>query len=197
MNYKKMLLGLVFAAGISALSFANSFAEEVNIKSIDELSPDTLSQMLEANSEKSQALYDEPAQKTGAVSQTSNANIPDKVQKIIELAKSKLGSPYSYGSAGPHSFDCSGFTYYIMSQNGISLPHSAAGQAGCGVRVSKAELKPGDLVFFDTYGGISHAGLYIGSNKFIHASSYGSGVKISDLNEAYYAPRFVTGARVL
>ena len=117
--------------------------------------------------------------------------------KIIAAGKSKLGSPYVFGSSGPNSFDCSGFTSYAFAQAGISLPRVASSQAYGGKRVSKANLQKGDLVFFNTFGGISHVGIYIGSGNFIHASSYGSSVTISNLNDSYYAPRYVTAARYL
>ena len=117
--------------------------------------------------------------------------------KLIVIAKSKLGSPYSFGSLGPSAFDCSGYTSYVFRQMGISLPRTASSQAYGGVKVAKANLKKGDLVFFNTYGGISHVGIYIENGNFIHASSYGSGVVVSNINDSYYAPRYVTAARYL
>lgn len=117
--------------------------------------------------------------------------------KLISIAKSKIGSPYVYGATGPYSFDCSGFTSYVYRQMGISLPRVASSQAYAGKTVSKADLQKGDLVFFNTYGGISHVGIYIGGGSFVHASSYGSGVKISSLYESYYASRYVTASRYL
>lgn len=120
-----------------------------------------------------------------------------KIQKLIQIARAQIGKPYSYGSTGPYSFDCSGFTTYVYRQIGISLPRVASSQAYGAKNVSKSELRTGDLVFFNTYGGISHVGLYIGDGAFIHASSYGSGVRYDSIYSKYYASRYVTAARYL
>lgn len=122
--------------------------------------------------------------------------------KLGDYAKGFLGTPYKYGTSGPQSFDCSGFTSYIFKNFGIVLPRSSKDQATAGEKVSKKDLALGDLVFFDTVGKIdgqiTHVGIYIGDGKFIHASS-GSNAKkvvISDLNEGYYKDRFITARRV-
>jgi cell wall-associated NlpC family hydrolase len=119
--------------------------------------------------------------------------------KVISYAKRYLGVNYNFGSSSSKSFDCSGFTMYIYRAAGIHLPHSAAGQANLGLAISnKNELKPGDLVFFQTYKpGISHVGIYIGSGRFIHASSGKGEVTITKLSEAYYTERFRGGTRLL
>lgn len=120
-----------------------------------------------------------------------------KADKLISIAKSKLGSPYVYGSTGPSSFDCSGYTSYVFRQIGISLPRVASSQAYGAKKVAKSNLQKGDLVFFNTFGGISHVGIYMENGNFIHASSYGRGVTISNINDSYYGPRYVTAARYL
>ncbi|RKD27531.1 Cell wall-associated hydrolase, NlpC family [Caminicella sporogenes DSM 14501] len=133
-----------------------------------------------------------------AISRSSNRI----TSKIIAFAKSNLGKPYIYGSSGPSSFDCSGFTSYIFKHFNIKIPRTSKEQAKIGVKVSKANLQPGDLVFFDTSGRnngiITHVGIYIGSGKFIHASSgkRAKKVVISDLNEGFYKKKFVTARRV-
>ncbi len=102
---------------------------------------------------------------------------------IIGIAMSLLGRPYVYGAGGPGSFDCSGFTSYVYRQVGVSLPHSAAGQYGCGTHISRDELQPGDLVFFAHGGYISHVGIYIGGSSFIHAPRTGEVVSIMGLSQ--------------
>ena len=85
-----------------------------------------------------------------------------------------MGSRYRYGGSSPRTgFDCSGFVYYVMQASGISVGRSAAAQYNSGRRVSTGELQPGDMVFFsNTYKrGISHAGIYIGGGKFVHAET--------------------------
>lgn len=124
---------------------------------------------------------------------------------IVDTAMKHLGTRYSYGGASPSGFDCSGFTMYVYSQHGYSLPHSATSQwqSGLGSRVySIGELQPGDLVFFNDPSrnagkACSHAGIYIGSGQFIHSSSSKSnGVIISNLTSGYYNTYFVGGIHV-
>lgn len=115
-------------------------------------------------------------------------------QDVVELALSYLDVPYVYGGASPKGFDCSGFTMYIFSQFGYSLPHSATSQwNSSGEYVERDDLQPGDLVLFcdpsrSNGKACSHVGIYIGDNEFVHASSGSSGkrVRISGLDEDYY-----------
>jgi cell wall-associated NlpC family hydrolase len=125
--------------------------------------------------------------------------------QIVEYAKQFLGTPYVWAGTNLNSgVDCSGFTYAVMRDNGISLNRSSREQFKNGVSVSKDELQPGDLVFFDTtnatnQGYISHVGLYLGDGQFIHSSSSRKSycVTISSLSEDYYVMRYVGARRVL
>jgi cell wall-associated NlpC family hydrolase len=103
-----------------------------------------------------------------------------------------LGVPYVWGGMSPGGFDCSGFTAYVYAQLGVYLPHHAASQYSYGTPVDRSQLAPGDLVFFS---GLSHMGMYIGGNQFIHAPHTGDVVKISELS-GYYDSNYV-GARRL
>lgn len=124
------------------------------------------------------------------------------VSRVIDFAKKYLGTPYKYGTSGPSSFDCSGFTSFVFKNTGIAISRSSRDQAHDGEKVGKGDLRIGDLVFFDTVGkvdgNITHVGIYIGDGKFIHASSGKNAKKvvISDLNEGYYKDRFVTARRL-
>ena len=124
---------------------------------------------------------------------------------IVDTAKQYLGTRYVYGGVSPSGFDCSGYTMYVYSQHGYSLPHSATSQwqSGLGTRVySISELQPGDLVFFNDPSrnagkACSHVGIYVGNGKHIHSSSSRSGgVIISDLTSGYYNTYFVGGIHV-
>lgn len=128
---------------------------------------------------------------------TTNKSADD----IIDFAKNYIGTSYRYGGTElSRGVDCSGFTQAVMGNFGIYLSRSSSSQAGDGASVSKKDLQSGDLVFFDTSGsnngGISHVGIYIGNNKFIHSES-SRGVMISSLNEDYYSRRYVKAVRVM
>lgn len=116
---------------------------------------------------------------------------------IVGTARSRLGCAYRMGVSGPTVFDCSGFTSWVYSKNGKSLPRTAAAQYSGTARVSKEGLTPGDLVFFaGTYkSGISHVGIYIGGGQFIHAANSKTGVTISSLNSGYYSAHYAGAGR--
>lgn len=129
-------------------------------------------------------------------SSTSNSA---KLSKIVSLAKSKLGCKYVRGSEGPSTFDCTGLTYYLYKQVGITISRSPLEQAKNGTYVSKSDLKPGDLIFMDTKGNpdIDHGGIYVGNNTVIHANSVAGKVVASDLNSNYYRNAYVTARRII
>jgi cell wall-associated NlpC family hydrolase len=112
---------------------------------------------------------------------------------VVGIAMQYLGVPYVWGGSSPSGFDCSGFIMYVYAQVGVSLPHHAASQYGMGSPVSRSELAPGDLVFFN---GLGHAGIYIGGDQFIHAPHSGDVVKISSLSQDWYARTWVGARRV-
>jgi cell wall-associated NlpC family hydrolase len=120
---------------------------------------------------------------------------PSKYGGVVGIAMQYLGIPYVWGGASPSGFDCSGLVMYVYAQVGVSLPHNAAMQySSVGVPVSREELQPGDLVFFD---GLGHMGMYIGGGQFIHAPHTGDVVKISSLSESWYAATYVGARRVI
>lgn len=101
--------------------------------------------------------------------------------EVVNIALSKLGSPYKWAAAGPDAFDCSGFTMWCYARVGVSLPHSSRAQISVGQRVSRDNLAPGDLVFFGR-SSIHHVGIYIGGGNFVHSPNTGDVVKISSLD---------------
>ncbi len=119
--------------------------------------------------------------------------------RIAAIAQQYLGYRYLWGGHSPSSgFDCSGFTWYVYKEAGINIPmHDLAGQLNAGPRISRENLLPGDLVFFqNTYKpGLSHSGLYIGGGRFINAETEAVGVQIRSLSDPYWAPRYVGASR--
>jgi cell wall-associated NlpC family hydrolase len=120
---------------------------------------------------------------------------------VVDTAKQYMGRPYVYGASGPSSFDCSGFTSYIMNLFGVSIPRTAASQlTQSSYDVSVENLLPGDLVFFrsgDSSLAASHVGMYIGNGQFIHASSGAGYVTINNLSDSWYNKTYVGARRVL
>ena len=132
--------------------------------------------------------------KQQAAAQTQGEEIP----RVVRTALAYRGAKYRRGGTGTRGFDCSGFTRFVYARSGIKLPHCSNAQAACGKPVLRHEMRPGDLVFFHTHRrGISHVGLYIGGDKFIHAATPRRGVVVSSLNERYYATRFRGARRIV
>jgi len=108
------------------------------------------------------------------------------------IAQSYLGVPYIWSGASPSGFDCSGLVSYVYGRLGVSIPHIAAQQFRFGTPVDRAELVPGDVVFFDH---LRHNGIYVGDGRFVHATTPG-GVKMARLEDDWFRKRWV-GARRL
>jgi cell wall-associated NlpC family hydrolase len=119
---------------------------------------------------------------------------PSTHSGAADAALSQLGTPYVWAGSQPGGFDCSGLVMWAFAQVGVALPHSSSAQYGYGVPVSRDQLQPGDLVFFDSLG---HVGIYIGGDQFVHAPHTGDVVKISSLNEGWYASTYVGARRIL
>lgn len=169
-------------------------------------------------------------EKTSPDGTNNQINNASKNNIIVGYAMQELGKPYVYGGSGPEVFDCSGFTSYVFSKAGVSIPRVSYDQGNSGKEVDKNNMIPGDLVFFDTRNSndfsdikvdtsdiislfelsgsnnssstvfvpqkVTHVGIYISDDKFIHASS-GSEMKVvvSDLNNKYYSQRFLFAKR--
>lgn len=129
---------------------------------------------------------------------STSTNNGSTASGIISAAKKYIGHNYVFGGTGPSGFDCSGFTQYIYSQAGISIPRTTTSQAYVGKSLSKSQLKPGDLlVFSNTYKrGPSHVGVYIGDGNFVHAANSKKGVRVDSVNSSYYSSKFTSGRRL-
>ncbi|MFT4094520.1 MAG: NlpC/P60 family protein [Niabella sp.] len=116
--------------------------------------------------------------------------------KLLEAIDDWYGTRYRYGGTTKSGIDCSAFVRAVYKAAfGIDLPRTAREQYRAASHIASADLKQGDLLFFNTTGGVSHVGMYLGNNKFVHAST-GRGVAVSDLEENYYASRFLSAGRV-
>lgn len=121
-----------------------------------------------------------------------------KGQQALDVATAYVGAPFVYGGASPQmGFDDAGLVQYAYAQVGIALPRVASDQFGAGIAVARADLLPGDLVFFqDPTGYVHHVGLYAGNGNFLHAPHTGAVIGYNALTEPYYAAQFAGGRRV-
>lgn len=126
-----------------------------------------------------------------------NWNSPSEPSLFVRVAKGFLGAPYQWGGSSVRGLDCSAFVKKLYEFFDVSLPRTAKEQAHVGQRVSRDELKEGDLVFFNTRRAYGHVGIYIGNNEFVHASAGRERkVKIDTLDKPYYDKRFVKAVRI-
>lgn len=125
------------------------------------------------------------------------ASINKQGDKIVALAHSLLGSPYKYGGATPNGFDCSGLVFYIHGKLGIRTARTSLQQYKTSKALRINEIAPGDLVFFklNTHT-VSHVGIFIGENRFIHAPKRGKAVSVNTLNDEFWKPKFVGAGRL-
>lgn len=138
---------------------------------------------------KAEVKKEAPKQATAAPTKASNSNIES-------IARQYLGYRYVWGGSSPSGFDCSGFTSYVYRKAGISISRTSRAQYAAGTKVSKANLRSGDLVFFGSSArNISHVGIYIGNGQLIHASTPSTGVIISSMNSNWYIRNYVGAAR--
>ncbi len=131
-----------------------------------------------------------------------NKSRQERVQEILNYAASFKGTRYVYGTMGPNSFDCSGFTSYVFKNFGIKLDRSSRGQVANGRHVAKDKVLPGDLVFFGNRGNsrVGHVGIVYEVDdkgfKFIHAATR-SGITINHITDTYYQTRYRGACRVI
>lgn len=140
------------------------------------------------------ASYLEQAESSSQQASTYNKSIADT---IVTTARSMLGKPYRYGGESPgEGFDCSGLVFYSHGKAGISTQRTAMAQYHSAREVHHADMKQGDLLFYNIDGKPSHVGIYIGNQEFIHAPSSGKKVSITSMNNPYFKPRLVKIGRL-
>ncbi|CAI8948677.1 MULTISPECIES: C40 family peptidase [Burkholderia] len=145
------------------------------------------------------SLQQNSAQPSSGGAKSFLAGMAGKAGDVVVGALNMIGVRYRWGGNSPDSgLDCSGFVRYVFQDTlGMSLPRRAEEMSRVGEKVSMSNLKPGDLVFFNTMRRtFSHVGIYIGDNKFVHSPSTGSTIRVDDLDNGYWEKRF-TGARRL
>lgn len=195
---------------IDAKTYNAIFSDSAKKQAAETTKETTTEKKTTASSSKSDSKTTTTAKKTTAKKTTaaksssgssSSSASSSKVEKMVSVAMDQVGDPYVYGATGPSSFDCSGLIYYALRQVGVSGPRTSAAQSqhSAWQKVSKSQLKRGDLVFFSSPGNsnVGHAGIYLGGGQFVHASSGSKkAVTVSSLSSGSYATRFRWGRRV-
>ncbi|HTX56851.1 MAG TPA: C40 family peptidase [Candidatus Acidoferrales bacterium] len=181
------------AAGALALFLAGSFATASAATSTAATSPDvaqwTSHLIVVTKSHQGNAQF-------RSFAGTVLARTSKLAAALTRSALKFLGVPYVFGGTTSSGFDCSGYVQHVFAMLGISLPRTADAQYDAGHRIVGG-MRPGDLVFFQTYAaGASHVGIYLGKGKFVHASS-SQGVMISSLHDSYWAARFIGAKRFI
>jgi len=127
--------------------------------------------------------------------------VPSLPDMVVRAGLDAIGTPYVWGGEDPDAgFDCSGLTQFVYRETtGMELPRTAREQRREGTGIKKQELQPGDLVFFSTMRrrGVSHVGIYIGQNQFVHAPTRGSTVRVDSLDNSYWSRHYVAARRYI
>lgn len=126
---------------------------------------------------------------------SSSGKLPGAGQRAAAVALDQVGTPYRYGGSSPRGFDCSGLVQYSYSRVGVRVPRTT-GQLWATARpVSRADLRPGDLLFFRIEGKMAHVGVYLGDQRFVHAPQSGRTVSVQSLNAPFYEDAFMRAGR--
>jgi cell wall-associated NlpC family hydrolase len=181
-----MLIGLLMT------TTSGAFADEVN--SISQNATNG------AHSSKSSdvSMSADPASNSGGA-KSFLSGVASKAGDVVVGALNMIGVRYRWGGNTPDSgLDCSGFVRYVFQDTlGMTLPRRAEEMSRVGEKVTVSDLKPGDLVFFNTMRrSFSHVGIYIGDNKFVHSPSTGSTIRVDDLDDGYWEKRFQGARRI-
>ncbi len=132
---------------------------------------------------------------SSTVASTRHVSAKEPGGRAAEIAAGQVGVPYRFGGSTPAGFDCSGLVYYSYAQIGMSVPRTT-GQLWKGVApIDKSDLQAGDVLFFRIAGKVSHVGLYLGKNQFVHAPSSGKTVSVQSLQSDFYKNALVGAGR--
>jgi lipoprotein Spr len=205
-----LLLSLGNTVSAQKAKQSNKTSSKAQVKFLDNIQVEVAPSSVEQRSQLSEFEEQYFAKKDNAIAANSSSSKIENASKIqikyallldteVEQLQNAslyagidewLGTRYRLGGTTKDGIDCSAFVQILyITQFGINIPRTAREQYDATNRISRTELKEGDLVFFNTQGGVSHVGLYLQNNKFVHASS--SGVTISDLFEPYWERRFI------
>jgi murein DD-endopeptidase len=118
------------------------------------------------------------------------------LQQAADTATGMIGIPYVYGGASPKGFDCSGLVQYSYQRAGLQVPRTSRQQFAAAEPISLTSAQPGDLLFFTYNSRVSHVGIYLGDERFVHAPSTGKTVSVASLRDPHYAKHFLRAGRI-
>ena len=188
-----MFIGVLMTAANGAFADVTNNSQQIASSAPAQIESDAASSPLAATSSTAQS-FDTT---TSGRAKAFLSGMAGKAGDVVVGALNMIGVRYRWGGSSPDSgLDCSGFVRYVFQDTlGMALPRRAEEMSRVGEKVRMADLKPGDLVFFNTMRRtFSHVGIYIGGNKFVHSPSTGSTIRVDDLDDGYWEKRF-TGAR--
>lgn len=196
-----LVLAAALAAGLLAVSGPPTALAQTTAPTIVRTAPLTSAQKAAAlaSATRSAALAEAAAarQQAAAARQARAARIAHLRTRIVAVARKQVGDRYSAGSSGPSAFDCSGLTRYVYKvATGRSLPHHSRAQYAQVKKISRAQARPGDLVFFFR-NGAHHVGVYIGKGRMIDAAGYGKGVRVSPVSGSWWSRTYSGMGRLL
>ncbi|MEX3961522.1 C40 family peptidase [Paraburkholderia sp. EG286B] len=193
-----MFIGVLMAAAPGAFADeVSSFNQNASFSPSNSANPQSIPAVQNALQNANQATPAAAPAPTEGGAKAFLSGMAGKAGDVVVGALNMIGVRYRWGGNTPDSgLDCSGFVRYVFQDTlGMSLPRRAEEMSRVGEKVSMSNLKPGDLVFFNTMRRtFSHVGIYIGDNKFVHSPSTGSTIRVDDLDDGYWEKRF-TGAR--
>lgn len=140
-----------------------------------------------------------PARPTAAATRPPHALIPqgDRGERAAWIAREQVGVSYQYGGMSPTTgFDCSGLVHYSYAQAGVTVPRTSRDQFRASQKISLADARPGDILFFQDEEKLSHVGIYLGQRRFVHAPSSGRTVSVADIDSPYYQTHLVAVGRL-
>jgi cell wall-associated NlpC family hydrolase len=177
-------------AGVLGVSVAVAACSTMSARTADRAGPISM-RWVEGEERESEPRASSPGAPSPRRSELARG--PYRGQQVAELALKLRGIPYRWGSSGPSGVDCSGLVKHVYAQVGVWLPHNAAMQYRYGTPISRHNLEPGDLVFFDH---LRHNGIYVGHGRFVHAGRTGKSVALAALDDDWFRSRWA-GARRL
>jgi cell wall-associated NlpC family hydrolase len=191
---RQSIIGL-FTAAVILLMCISCACQKDKIISSDTAKTATTTQSTNSTTEKNTSTTNKTT--TNTTTNSGKQTTDEKLAAAAKLAESLVGKPYQYGAKGPDAFDNSGFLVYCYGQSGIMLPRRTGDIAKQGTAVEKANVKPGDAVFFynEKSGVPEYAGIYIGDNQFVASNDEKIPVSVNRLDLPYFTEHFLFAHR--